>query len=143
MAARERSSCERTSSSENRLTPDAFADATHVRAHSVNAFLVLLRVLAARLERYERQWSQLDPLACIAVFTLAGLRTQASLENYQRAERFLPGTGGIRFTSRVTPHWIEKTNRFWYRRPSSRSKKTGNLGVTPAVDGAAQVINAG
>jgi hypothetical protein len=29
-------------------------------------------------------------------FALAGLLTQASLENYQRAERFLPGTCGIR-----------------------------------------------
>jgi hypothetical protein len=34
-------------------------------------------------------------------FTLAGLRTQASLENYQRAERFLPGMGGIRFMLRA------------------------------------------
>jgi hypothetical protein len=29
------------------------------------------------------------------------LLTKASLENYQRAERFLPGTCGIRFTSRT------------------------------------------
>jgi dipeptidyl-peptidase-4 len=42
---------------------------------------------------------------------------QGTLEDYQRAERFLPGN--LRhhfFPADVTPHWIEKTDRFWYRK---------------------------
>jgi dipeptidyl-peptidase 4 len=42
---------------------------------------------------------------------------QGTLEDYQRAVRFLPGN--LRhhvFPGDVSPHWVEKTNRFWYRR---------------------------
>jgi dipeptidyl-peptidase-4 len=42
---------------------------------------------------------------------------QGSLEDYQRAERFLPGNvRHLVYVADVAPHWIEKTNRFWYRR---------------------------
>jgi len=42
---------------------------------------------------------------------------QGMLEDYQRAERFLPGNvRHLIYVADVTPHWIEKTNRFWYRR---------------------------
>jgi dipeptidyl-peptidase-4 len=44
-------------------------------------------------------------------------QAQGRLEDYQRAERFL--SGNVRhlvYVADVTPHWIEKTNRFWYRR---------------------------
>src|SRR5882724_7318746 len=42
---------------------------------------------------------------------------QGSLQDYQRAERFLPGNvRHLVFVADVNPHWIEKTNRFWYRR---------------------------
>ncbi len=42
---------------------------------------------------------------------------QGRLEDYQRAERFLPGNmRHLVSVADVTPHWIEKTNRFWYRR---------------------------
>src|SRR5271169_854946 len=42
---------------------------------------------------------------------------QGRLEDYQRAERFLPGNvRHLVYVADVTPHWIEKTNRFWYRR---------------------------
>jgi dipeptidyl-peptidase 4 len=42
---------------------------------------------------------------------------QGTLEDYQRAERFLPGNvRHLVYVADVTPHWIEKTNRFWYRR---------------------------
>jgi hypothetical protein len=40
-----------------------------------------------------------------------------TLEEYQRTERFLPGN--LRhhaFPADVTPHWVQKSNRFWYRR---------------------------
>ena len=42
---------------------------------------------------------------------------QGKLEDYQRAQEFLPGN--IRhkiYIADVSPHWIEKTNRFWYRK---------------------------
>jgi hypothetical protein len=43
---------------------------------------------------------------------------QGSLEDYQRAERFLPGNvRHLVYVADVAPHWVEKTNRFWYRRP--------------------------
>src|SRR5579863_4096145 len=42
---------------------------------------------------------------------------QGTLEDYQRAERFLPGNvRHLVSIADVNPHWIEKTNRFWYRR---------------------------
>ena len=58
-------------------------------------------------------------IATILVF--AGLTEQAfaqgTLEDYQRAQRFLPGNlRHLVFVADVRPNWIEKTNRFWYRR---------------------------
>ncbi len=42
---------------------------------------------------------------------------QGTLEDYQRAERFLPGNvRHLVYVADVSPHWIEKTNRFWYRK---------------------------
>ena len=42
---------------------------------------------------------------------------QGTLEDYQRAQRFLPGNvRHLIFIADVSPHWIEKTNRFWYHR---------------------------
>jgi dipeptidyl-peptidase 4 len=42
---------------------------------------------------------------------------QGTLEDYQRAEQFLPGNvRHLVYVADVTPHWIEKTNRFWYRK---------------------------
>ena len=46
---------------------------------------------------------------------------QGTLEDYQRAERFLPGN--LRhhaFPADVSPHWVEKTSRFWYRRATPK-----------------------
>jgi len=58
------------------------------------------------------------------VFTLlltqAGL-AQGTLEDYQRAERFLPDNVKHLVTvADVRPHWIDKTNRFWYRRVDTK-----------------------
>jgi dipeptidyl-peptidase 4 len=42
---------------------------------------------------------------------------QGTLEDYQRAQRFL--SGNLRhtfFPADVDPHWVEKSDRFWYRR---------------------------
>jgi dipeptidyl aminopeptidase/acylaminoacyl peptidase len=42
------------------------------------------------------------------------------LEDYQRAERFLPANlRHLVYEAEVRPNWIEKTNRFWYRREGS------------------------
>src|ERR1700683_3186250 len=41
---------------------------------------------------------------------------QGTLEDYQRAQSFLPGNLRHKvFTGEVAPNWIEKTDRFWYR----------------------------
>jgi len=46
---------------------------------------------------------------------LAG--AQGTLEDYQRAQRFLPGNlRHLVFVAEVRPNWIEKTDRLWYRR---------------------------
>jgi dipeptidyl-peptidase-4 len=46
---------------------------------------------------------------------------QGTLEDYQRAERFLPGNvRHLVYVADVTPHWIEKTNRFWYRKVDAK-----------------------
>lgn len=42
---------------------------------------------------------------------------QGTLDDYQRAQRFLPGNiGHLVFPADVRANWIEKTNRFWYRK---------------------------
>lgn len=42
---------------------------------------------------------------------------QGTLADYERAQHFLPGNlRHLYFAADVTPHWIEKTDRFWYRR---------------------------
>jgi dipeptidyl-peptidase 4 len=42
---------------------------------------------------------------------------QGAIDDYQRAEKFLPGNvRHLVYVGDVDAHWIEKTNRFWYRR---------------------------
>ena len=42
---------------------------------------------------------------------------QGSLQDYERAEQFLPGNlRHLVQVADVSPRWIEKSNRFWYRR---------------------------
>jgi len=49
--------------------------------------------------------------------TVSQAVAQGRLEDYQRAQRFLPGNlRSLVSTSDITPNWIEKTNRFWYRK---------------------------
>ncbi|HEX3119271.1 MAG TPA: hypothetical protein VHP80_09270, partial [Candidatus Acidoferrum sp.] len=46
-------------------------------------------------------------------------RAQGTTQDYQRAEQFLGGN--LRhhaYLADVTPHWIAKTNRFWYSKTS-------------------------
>ena len=55
-------------------------------------------------------------ISVVCFFALHYALAQGSLEDYQRAQRFLPGNlRHVVFPADVEPHWIEKTNRFWYR----------------------------
>jgi dipeptidyl-peptidase-4 len=55
--------------------------------------------------------------AALLFFSVPGVFAQGKLEDYQRAERFLPGNvRHLVYVADVNPHWIEKTNRFWYRK---------------------------
>ncbi|HEY6336960.1 MAG TPA: DPP IV N-terminal domain-containing protein [Candidatus Sulfotelmatobacter sp.] len=63
---------------------------------------------------HRRPW--IVPLALWLV-TLPEVVAQGKLEDYQRAERFLPGNvRHLVYVADVAPHWIEKANRFWYRK---------------------------
>src|SRR6204780_508632 len=58
-------------------------------------------------------------IMAVTIFVLAPVlvRAQGTLADYQRAEKFLPGNARHQiFVADVTPHWIEKTSRFWYRK---------------------------
>jgi dipeptidyl-peptidase-4 len=60
-----------------------------------------------------------SPIFVCALFLLSlpSVFAQGTLEDYQRAEKFL--RGNLRhqvYVADVQPHWIEKTNRFWYRK---------------------------
>jgi dipeptidyl-peptidase-4 len=53
----------------------------------------------------------------LLLFALPAALAQGTLQDYQRAEKFLPGNARhLVYVADVTPHWIEKTNRFWYRK---------------------------
>ena len=65
---------------------------------------------------------------CVAIaflfFAALPARAQGTLEDYQRAQKFLPGNARHLFTSGdLTPHWIEKTDRFWYRSTGSKGSE--------------------
>ena len=49
---------------------------------------------------------------------------QGRFEDYQRAEKFLFGNvSNVVHLAEVSPHWIEKTNRFWYRRVEKKESQ--------------------
>src|SRR5207245_4569190 len=53
---------------------------------------------------------------CLVLLAPFSVIAQGTLDDYQRAERFLPQKmRKLVFSGDVTPHWIEKSNRFWYR----------------------------
>jgi dipeptidyl-peptidase-4 len=56
----------------------------------------------------------LGALLCVLIGPLLG---QGSLEDYRRAERFLPQNARkLVLNERVTPNWLDKGSRFWYKR---------------------------
>ncbi|MFZ1159146.1 MAG: hypothetical protein WAO10_15290, partial [Candidatus Sulfotelmatobacter sp.] len=78
-----------------------------------------------------RPWS-----IAVLLFSLAlpAAFAQGTLEDYQRAERFLPGNvRHLVYIADVTPHWIEKTNRFWYRRAGAKAGSETSLNESEFV----------
>jgi len=67
------------------------------------------------MNRSSRPW-------IVTIFLLAvspAASGQGKLEDYQRAQRFLPGNlRHLVYIAEVNPHWIEKTNRFFYHKAS-------------------------
>ena len=54
-------------------------------------------------------------------FPIGPAAAQGTREDYQRAEQFLPGNLRHRiYVAEVTPHWIAKKNRFWYRKAGTK-----------------------
>jgi dipeptidyl-peptidase 4 len=76
----------------------------------------------------------------IYFFALPHAFAQGTLEDYQRAQKFLPGNlRHVVFPADVEPHWIEKSNRFWYRRASAKGTEfilvdAGRDTTAPAFD---------
>lgn len=57
-------------------------------------------------------------------FVVPALLAQGKLDDYERAQRFLPGNlHHVVFLADVAPHWIGKTHRFWYERRSAKGKE--------------------
>ena len=60
-------------------------------------------------------------LAAILIIAAIPAAAQGTLEDYQRAQSFLPGNLRHKvFMGDVAPNWMEKTNRFWYRSTSAK-----------------------
>jgi len=56
-------------------------------------------------------------VVAVAVFLVPHGFAQGTLEDYERARSFL--YGNLRhsvYVADVSPHWIDKTNRFWYHK---------------------------
>lgn len=62
--------------------------------------------------------------AVLLLSFLPSALAQGTLEDYQRAQKFL--FGNLRhqvYVADVNPHWIEKTSRFWYRKAGMQSSE--------------------
>jgi dipeptidyl-peptidase-4 len=72
---------------------------------------------------------KLDGRRAIVVLVFSGLLVpallaQGSRDDYQRAEKFLPGNLRHKlYVADVAPHWIAKGNRFWYRKFSPKGNE--------------------
>jgi dipeptidyl aminopeptidase/acylaminoacyl peptidase len=67
------------------------------------------------MNRFLQSWVVTFPLLAVSP-TVFG---QGTLEDYQRAQRFLPGNvRHLVYIAEVNPHWTEKTNRFFYHKAS-------------------------
>jgi len=74
-------------------------------------------------------------ILCTAAFLISPLlaSAQGTQADYERAVRFLPSNvRHLVSEADVTPHWIEKTSRFWYRQEGPEGKQF--LLVDPAAN---------
>src|SRR5215475_5014154 len=79
-------------------------------------------------------------IACVILETLPAALGQGTLADYQRAKKFLPGN--LRhsiYIAEVSPHWVDKTDRFWYHKVSPRGSEfilvdAGQNTQSPAFD---------
>ena len=66
-------------------------------------------------------------LYCLITSLLLGSSlafAQSTLQDYERARQFLPGN--LRhsiYVADVSPHWLDKTNRFWYHKVSPKGSE--------------------
>jgi len=97
--------------------------ATHARALLANAFLV---PQGSREKPRGMTIANRRLWMIVALVVLVGPASfaQGTLEDYQRAQQFLPGNvRHLVYIADVNPHWIEKTNRFWYRKTSPQGSE--------------------
>ena len=60
---------------------------------------------------------------CMSVLSFAQ-NTPVTKANYQAAARFSPSKiGKLVFSTSVDPHWLKKTDRFWYMYETTEGKK--------------------
>src|SRR5215475_16150836 len=79
-------------------------------------------------------------IACVILETLPAALGQGTLADYQRAKKFLPGN--LRhsiYIAEVSPHWVDKTDRFWYHKVSPKGSEfilvdAGRNTQSPAFD---------
>jgi dipeptidyl-peptidase 4 len=68
--------------------------------------------------------SRLAIVVAVLAVTPALAAAQGTLQDYQRAEQFLPGNvRHLLVDGTVFPNWIGKTSRFWYRKQSGRESQ--------------------
>jgi dipeptidyl-peptidase 4 len=85
--------------------------------------------------------NRLTLAALIFLFLTSGFSlAQGTIEDYQRAEKFLPGNvRHIVYVADVNPHWIENSDRFWYHKVKPQGSQfvlvdAGDETTGPAFD---------
>jgi hypothetical protein len=64
----------------------------------------------------------------------AVVQAQGTLEDYQRAERFLPNAvKHLAFEGQVTPNWIQQSSQFWYLKETPAGKDFVLFDVTQGI----------
>jgi dipeptidyl-peptidase 4 len=80
------------------------------------------------------------PALIFLFLTPAFSLAQGTLEDYQRAQKFLPGNvRHVVYVADVNPHWIENSSRFWYRKVTPQGSQfvlvdAGQNTTGPAFD---------
>ena len=90
---------------------------------------------------YKRYRCTLSILAFLIVSLLQAAPAalaQGRLEDYQRAQRFLPNNlKHSIYVADVSAHWIDKTNRFWYHKESPKGEEFIVVDADHNMDGPA------